>query len=648
MHFPRTIAARLILVVTLSASLILAGMLSFNHFRARALIEKEVATSAHNLALASANRVEAVLGTVARVVETMARQLESDHSSPHANDPALLLLLQRALENNPEIYGTTIAFEPDVLGGPTQRYAPYFYRDGARIRAIQLEDAYDYVFQDWYQIPRELGRAEWSEPYFDEGGGDTLMATYSVPFFAGEGDARRFIGIVTADIALDWLTQTIGAIEVLDTGYAFLLSRSGALVTHPVSDYIMNESIFSLAESTDNPALRELGRRMLSGDSGFVPHRDHAGAPARVYFGPLPAAGWSLGIVFPEDELFAGIRELTITVAAMGVLDMLLIALVVVGISRSITQPLRLLVAATGRMSGGDFDVHLPAQTARDEVGELSRAFAKMNQDLQEHIRDLVATTSAKERIEGELSIAHDIQMSILPKMLPPFPHRDEFNLFAVIEPAKEVGGDFYDFFQLDEHHLCLVIADVSGKGVPASLFMAVTKTLIKATARMELSPGEILCQVNDQMARDNDQSMFVTVFCAVLDLRSGALTYTNAGHNPPLLISRQDAPHYFPKTRQLVIGAMEDYPYQSESMQLQPGDILFLYTDGVTEAMNLQDVLYEEQRLLAVATALQRDPLVDIVNGTVASIKAFTGSAPQSDDITIMAIEYLGPRRTA
>ena len=199
------------------------------------------------------------------------------------------------------------------------------------------------------------------------------------------------------------------------------------------------------------------------------------------------------------------------------------------------------------------------------------------------------------------------------------------------------------DFFQLDDDHLCLVVADVSGKGVPASLFMAVTKTLIKATARMDLSPAEILSRVNDQMARDNDQSMFVTVFCAVLDLRDGALVYTNAGHNPPLLIPRQGPPHYFPKTRQLVIGAVEDYPYQAETMRLTPGDRLLLYTDGVTEAMNLQDELYDEQRLLAVCNELQGEPIFDLVKGTVASIKAFAGAAPQSDDITLMAIEYRG-----
>ncbi len=639
MRFPRTIAARLILVVGLSTSVIFAAMLGFNHLRSRALLEKEVATSAHNLALASVTRVQTALGTASRVVETMARQLATDQP----DDQALRVILRRTLENNPEIYGTAVAFEPGALTGSKRLYAPYLYRNGSAIKSMQLEDGYNYLLQDWYQIPRELAQAGWSEPYYDEGAGNSLMATYSVPFYGGTGPARRIKGIVTADISLDWLTQTIGAIKVLDTGYAFLVSRNGTIVTHPITDYILNETLFTLAEASSDAGLREVGRSMLRGETGFVPDSNIAGIPARLYYAPIPVAGWSLAIVFPESELFAGIRDLTLTVAAIGVLGMLLIALVVVMISRSITHPLHMLATATGRMSRGDFEVHLPAQSARDEVGDLSRAFATMNRDLQEHIRDLVATTSAKERIEGELNVAHDIQMSILPKMLPPFPHREEFNLFAVIEPAKEVGGDFYDFFQLDEDHLCLVIADVSGKGVPASLFMAVTKTLIKATARMGLSPADILCQVNNQIARDNDQSMFVTVFCAVLNLRSGELAYTNAGHNPPLLIPLQGEPRYFPKTRQLVIGAMEDYPYQAEVMMLAPGDRLFLYTDGVTEAMNLQDELYAEERLLIVTNELQHAPILEMVRGTLASIKAFVDAAPQSDDITIMVIDYLG-----
>lgn len=637
---PRTIAVRLILVVTLSTSVIFAAMLGFNYLRSRTLLEKEVASSAHNLALASVNRVEAALGKVARGGVTLARYLENTPTS----DREVRILLRSVLENNPEIYGVGVAFEPDAQPGTPRPNAPYLYREGVNIKSAPAAENYDYLHQDVYQIARELGSAGWSEPYYDEGGGNILMATYSVLIYQGEGDARRITGVVTTDIALDWLTQDIGAIKVLDTGFAFLLSRNGAVVSHPVERNIMNESFFSIAEARGDPSLREVGRRMQRGEADFIAYTSKEGMPSRLYYAPIPAAGWTLGIIFPEAELFADIRDLTLSVAVIGALGILLMALVVVLISRSITRPLSALATAVGEMSDGNFDVKLPAHVAHDEVGDLSRAFAAMNLALRDHIRQLLDTTSVKERIEGELRIAHDIQMSILPKMLPPFPNRDEFNLFAVIEPAKEVGGDFYDFFMIDESHLCLVMADVSGKGVPASLFMAVTKTLIKATAKIGLSPADILSQVNDEISHDNEQSMFVTVFCGVLDLQSGELVYTNAGHNPPLLIARQGESSYLPKSRQLVIGAMEDYPYRTESVLMAPGDRLFFYTDGVTEAMNLQDQLYSEERLLSDVTDLRQLGIRPLVEGVVSRVKEFAGAAPQSDDITIMIVEFSGP----
>lgn len=639
MHFPRTIAARLILVVTLSTSLIFALMLGFNHQRARALVEREAAASAHNLALASVNKVEAALATVARATENVARQVQGRALGKAQIEP----LLHQLLVETPEVFGTGVWFEPGGIPGTPGPFAPYLYREGGKIQGTPPKVDFSYTLQDWYQIPRELARADWSEPYYDPEVPGVLMATYTVPLFAGSGEDRRFIGVVTTDISLDWLSQMMGSIKVLDSGYAFVLSQSGAVMTHPRAERIMNETLFTLAEASGDPQLREVGRRMQRGETGFVAFPSLDGIPARLYFGPIPAAGWSLAIVFPERELFAAIGELTTTVALLGVLGIALIAAVVVKISRTITRPLHLVARAALRMRGGQFDVELPAQDARDEVGDLSRAFASMNQDLQQYIRELVATTSAKERIEGELSVAHDIQMSMLPKMLPPFPSREEFNLYALIEPAKEVGGDFYDFFQLDDDHLCLVVADVSGKGVPASLFMAVTKTLIKATARVGLSPAEILGHVNDQIARDNDLSMFVTVFFGILDLRNGEMVFTNAGHNPPLLLPREGDPHYLPKAKQLVIGAMDGFVYRSETLQLSPGDRLLMYTDGVTEAMNLQDELYAEERLWAACQQGRHAPIDQWVRGTLASVKAFAGEAPQSDDITLMAIEFLG-----
>ena len=264
---------------------------------------------------------------------------------------------------------------------------------------------------------------------------------------------------------------------------------------------------------------------------------------------------------------------------------------------------------------------------------------------LREHIRRLMDATAARERVEGELRAAHDIQMSILPKMPLPSQHA-EFCLCAVLAPAREVGGDFYDFFEIDEGHLCVVIADVAGKGVPASLFMAVIKTLIKAKAMYGRSVAEILAEVNEEIARDNDQTMFVTVFCGVLDLNTGELTYANAGHNPPLLLSRGAAPTFLPVNRQPALGAMDGVSYQDEKLILLAGDRLLLYTDGVIEAANPSGDFYTEARLLSEANRFAAQSVRTVLEETLASVHAFANGAEQSDDITVMLLEYRGRRQ--
>ena len=245
--------------------------------------------------------------------------------------------------------------------------------------------------------------------------------------------------------------------------------------------------------------------------------------------------------------------------------------------------------------------------------------------------------------MESELRIARDIQMAILPKRLPPTPLVGTFDLSALIEPAREVGGDFYDFLQVNDTHLGLVIADVSGKGMPAALFMAVTKTLIKAAAKAGCAPEDILTQVNKEIAAENERSMFVTVFFAILDLRTGEMACVNAGHNPPLMIRRNGAVEPVGAACQLVLGAVEDTAYRSQSVSLAPGDRLFLYTDGVTEAMNENDEMYGNERLAQALARLSQGTLDEMTLGVVAGVHAFASTAPQSDDITVMAFEYRG-----
>jgi len=334
---------------------------------------------------------------------------------------------------------------------------------------------------------------------------------------------------------------------------------------------------------------------------------------------------------------------------------MLLIFLVSVVIAyllvNRISQPLNLLADHARSLAGSDFSaapsvpasIEALARTSKDEIGNLAESFVHMERALQLSIENLRQTTVAKERIESELKIAHDIQMSMVPKLFPFFPDRDEFDLYATLVPAREVGGDFYDFFFLDKDCLCLAIGDVSGKGVPASLFMAVTKTLFKATAAANDHPDDILKRLNDELCKDNAACMFVTLFSAILDIRTGRMEYSNGGHNLPYKLSNGQ-PKQFANTKGTVVGALEGVSFEKKAITLEPGDWIIFYTDGVTEAMDEHKELFSERRLEQFLASL--DPNVsaeELTQRLSSEVKQFSAATAQADDITIMALRYWG-----
>ncbi|MFH0838737.1 MAG: SpoIIE family protein phosphatase [Candidatus Omnitrophota bacterium] len=260
-------------------------------------------------------------------------------------------------------------------------------------------------------------------------------------------------------------------------------------------------------------------------------------------------------------------------------------------------------------------------------------------------IENLKRETEARERIASELRIAAEIQTSMLPQKFPPFPDRKEFEIFAMMDPAKEVGGDFYDFFFIDKNKLCFVIGDVSGKGVPAALFMAITKTVLKTEALRGLSSEEVLNRVNDILCPDNQTCMFVTIFCVILDLETGELQFANGGHNPPLICGSGRCFEFIDIPKGFVVGAIENSKCAGGKIMLRPNDLIFLYTDGVTEAMNPKSELFSEERLKTCLgnLQLQNKGLVDIIRGVRQEIFTYIQGAAQSDDITMMAVMYKG-----
>ena len=633
-----SIVIRLVLVITLCSALIFAVTLGYNYDQSRAILQKELESNARNLAMSLVYRIETQLTAVTKVAQGMARSLET---SKHT-EQQLLTLIRTTVENNPEIYGSAVAFEPYAFSVKSRLYAPYYYRKKGQIAFERVEYSYQhlpYLYWDWYQIPRELGKLQWSEPFFDEGAGNILMSTCSVPFYKKINGMKQLQGIVTADLSLDALTEYIASVKILRTGYAALFSRNGMILSHPIKDAIMNETFFSIAEARNDSALRELGKKMVSGESGFVHDTSLSGFRSWMYYAPIPSTGWTLAVVFPEDELLENVRRLSITMAAIGFAGILLLTLAVISIARTIIKPLQLLAAATDEIASGNFDVALPTARSDDEVGVLTHDFEMMEQSLKEYVKNLTETTAAKERIQSELKVATDIQASLLPRIFPPFPDHPEFDIFASMVPAKEVGGDFYDFFFIDEKNLCFLIADVSGKGVPAALYMMVAKTLLKTEGQRLGEPDKILFTVNNMLALDNESCMFTTVFCAILDITTGAVRFANAGHNPPLIIDSQGVRYLTPKPG-LMLGAIAERIFVTEHLTLEQEDILFLYTDGVTEAKNPEDVLYGEARLLKALQIAPQGDVVNMIHYISAEVSHHANGAPQSDDITMLAIK--------
>ena len=582
-----SIVTRLALVITLFSVVIFAVSLGYNYYQSRVFLQKELESNARNLVMSLVNRIEIQLTAVAKVTEGVAHSLETGNY----NGQRLHSLLRMTMENNPEVYGSGVAFEPYAFSATARLYAPYYYREKGKIVFSHLEKSYQqvpYLYWDWYQIPRELGKLEWSEPYFDEGGGNILMSTCSTPFYDRTGGIKQLKGIVESDISLDSLTALIASVKILKTGYAALLSRNGMILAHPVlKDAIMNETFFSIAEARNDPSLRELGKKMIKGESGFVHYTSLAGFKSWMYYAPIPSTGWTLAVVFPEAELLENIRKLSMTIAAMGVVGILLLTLAVVYIARAIIKPLQLLTVATDDIASGNFDVALPMARSNDEVGVLTHNFQVMKESLKEYIKNLTETTAAKERIQSELKLATIIQASLLPRIFPPFPEHSEFEIYASMVPAKEIGGDFYDFFFIDEKNLCFLVADVSDKGIPAALYMMVAKTLLKTEGQRLGEPDKILFSVNNILASDNESCMFTTVFCAILDITSGDVRFANAGHNPPLIIDSQGVKYLTVKPG-FMLGPLIETVYETEQITLKQGDTLFLYTDGVRSSSDI------------------------------------------------------------
>ena len=511
--------------------------------------------------------------------------------------------------------------------------------------ATSLTAGGDFAVFDWEKPGQEVG---------------SRKLGYFVPFQVWKWTVAAVVDI--SDIAAETqrksqqiikvLRDTFAKIQIAKTGSVFMFNGKRDMLIPP---HVLQELDYPSITNTrtGNLLLDDLMFAAKSSDNAisFLVSKEGRSLDMEAYITHFKALDWYIAVAVP-------VREIQLPAKTLVTRQSFIISLIFLGslmaaylLVTRVSHPLNLLASYARELPTTDFTAeeeetspidNLSAKY-KDEVGRLAESFVFMRAELRKNVKELMETTAAKERIESELQIAHDIQMGILPKEFPPFPDRHEFEIYATLEPAKEVGGDLYDFFFVDDDHLCFAVGDVSGKGVPAAIFMAVSKTLVKMEASKGLPAAEVLNRVNRQLSRDNPSLMFVTIFLGILNVRTGEVEYSSGGHDPPYVMSASGEIQPLELTDGVMLGVTEDFNYQSKKNLLQKGETIFLYTDGVTEAKNPDDQLFSDARLQQMLTRLQEKGTTDIIQSIRSEIEIFSEGTPQYDDITMLALKFNG-----
>lgn len=556
----------------------------------------------------------------------------------------------------------TLAGMDDLLKGmydaDTNLTSVYVATDSGILRMYPWQnvtpDSFDPRQRGWFTGAEQSEAVYWSDPYVDLAGHGLVVTS------AKAVETPHGTWVIGSDVTVDVINEAFLNMTLDGKGYAILIDNQGEIVSRPGlsagnlswDQQFPHENIFG----SGDPALTALGKNMTAGRTGIEQLR-FGGRESYVAYAPVRSLNWSFAVSMPVDEITAPVEETRAmiqestreardridrrTEQVIGIFTVLFAILLVIVVVLSvylasiITRPVATLKEAARVLGRGDLGHRVTLRTG-DEFEELADSFNRMAGDLRQNIDDLRRTTAEKERYTKELEIAKEIQVTFLPESAPAIPG---FECGAMTHPAMEIGGDLYDFIPVSGDRWGFVIGDVSGKGVSAALYMALCRTLLHASGGGQVSPAAAARQANRLIYEDGRSSMFITVFYAVLDPRLMTLTYVNAGHNPPLLVRGDPPVVTLLEGNGIALGVVEDVEMPDESLSVEPGDLIIMYTDGVTEAFNERDEYFGEERLVSSICRNRSRPVQEIMDLLLEEIQQFCGTAPQSDDITLVVI---------
>ena len=628
----RKLSVRVSLWVVLFAAIIFLAALGFMFVQARDAVRQEAINRASQILNNTALRVTGILNR-AEVASNMIEWLVMRH--PDRPD-SMFVYSEAVLKRNHDFFNCSIAFEPYFFEKYGRYFSAYSKRNGDSIRTMQGgSDSYQYFYMDWYLMPKLLDKMCWTEPYMDldvATNTKEMLTSYCNPIVDKEG---KFLGVVNIGLSLSWLSNTISAVKPYPNSYSIMVGHGGTYFVHPDTTKLLNETLFTETLEREDTAKTALGHAMQRGEEGMK-QLNVDGVDSYVFYKPLGQTGWSMAIVCPESDIFGGFDRLRRTVMTIVTVGLLLMLFFFIRIITSELRPLRRLAQEAETIASGQFDTKLPDFKRTDEIGQLSHSFGNMQNSLVSYIEELKTTTAQKASIESELNVASSIQMSMLPSV---FPNREGLDMYASMTPAKEVGGDLYGYLLIDDS-LYFCLGDVSGKGVPASLFMAQVTRLFRTLANQQMLPAEICTRMNDALSGDeNPTNMFVTMFIGLVDLKTGHLSFCNAGHNPPIIGGGESHGDFLKMLTNFPIGVLPDLEFQGEEISSIKGRPLFIYTDGLNEAENMEHDQFGDDHLLDILRNTHFDSARQVIETLAAEVEHHRGGADPNDDLTMMCL---------
>ena len=646
---------------------------------AKSIVLMEEASLHKSSLLSAKSSVGRVLTEVYTATSNRVDEIQENLGQPDR----LADIMSKTVAQNPAIRSCGVSFVDGYYPQKGRWFCPYAVRgdDGKIEKRIIGSSSHDYLKAEWFTEALKADSSYWSKPFFDASDSITPLVSCMMPIRDKQG---KTVAILGADLSLSWLSEKAFGFTYSDNDSItiqlgnrpegrqkddsdfsllnidwrgvtkkFIIDQDGTFISHHDKNYIIRKNYFELAETTNDSIDDYVGRQMVAGKRGayskkptdiITSFKSYESSFWSVYmfYEPIEHTSWSIASVVPNimvDTIAYGLGVIMLVLIALALLVTRIAGRMII---KRATRPLSQLAASANEVAKGNFKAPLPVIKHNDEIRQLRDSFDSMQHSLTHYVDELKTTTASKAAIENELKIAHDIQMSMLPKTFPPYPERDDIDIYGFLKPAKDVGGDLFDFY-IHNEKLFFCVGDVSGKGVPASLVMAVTRSLFRNISAHTAEPDHIAYTLNEALADGNETSMFVTAFIGVLDLKTGLLRYCNAGHNNPLIIGREVS--MLECNPNLPLGVMNGVTFEKQEMVVEPQTTIFLYTDGLNEAENIQHDQFDIERVIDLATSLVKEghnqPTVMIQKMTE-SVHAFVGEAEQSDDLTMLAIKYL------